>query len=52
MKTHAIQLLRLQQNRVAVVVVGTFSSDLTFSASDISDRTADIHHQNHESEFQ
>ena len=33
-------------------MVGTFSSDLTLSASDISERTADIHHQNHESEFQ
>ena len=30
-------------------MVGTFNSDHTLSASDISDRTADIHHQNHES---
>ena len=47
MKTQGIQLLRLQQIRV----VGTFSSDLTLSASAISDRLAEIHHQNPESEF-
>ena len=33
-------------------MVGTFSYDLTLSASDISDRTAVIHHQNLESECQ
>ena len=47
MKTQEIQLLRLQQIRV----VGTFSSDLTLSASAISDRTAEINHQNQESAF-
>ena len=33
-------------------MVGTFSYDLTLSASDIYDGTADIHNQNLESEFQ
>ena len=47
MKTQEIQLLRLQQIRV----VGTFSSDLTLSASANSDRTAEINHQNQESAF-
>ena len=47
MKTQEIQLLRLQQIRV----VGTFSSDLRLSASAISDRTAEINHQNQESAF-
>ena len=45
-----VALLTTKQS--AAVVVGTFSYDLTLYASDISDRTADIHHQNLESEFQ
>ena len=36
----------LTTNKTAAVVVGTLSSDLTLLASDISDRTAEIHHQN------
>ena len=41
----------LTTHKSAAVVVGTFSSDLTLSASAIFDRTAEIHHQNQESEF-
>ena len=54
MKTQKIQLLRLQQIRVLQLWFGTFSSDFTLSVSDtcISDKTADIQHQNDESEFQ
>ena len=41
----------LTAKQTAAVMVRTFSSDLTLSASDISDRAADIHYQNLESEF-
>ena len=44
-----VVLLTTKQS--AAVVVVTFSHDLTLSASDISDRTAEIHHQNLEFEF-